>query len=74
MEQEQLKLLDNTKFMIGELSKIQELYFDILLDELDIVEDKEDWVFDYIFNHTDEKSFTEYLEDHGKKLSDICHE
>lgn len=74
MEEEQLKLLDNTKFMISELSKIQELYFDTLLNELGSIEGEEDWFFDYVFNHTDGKSFVEYLEDHGKLTTDICHE
>lgn len=74
MEEEQLKLIDNTKFMIGELSKMQELYYDTLLNELGSIEGEEDWFFDYVFNHTDDKSFSEYLENYGKSITDVYHE
>lgn len=74
MGEEQLKLLGDTKFMISELSKMQELYFDTLMNELGVIEGEEDWFFNYVFNHTDDKSFIEYLEGHGKIVADICHE
>ena len=75
MKEKQIELLNNIKYLVGEMSKIQTQYFDILLDNLDLLEDGEDWLFDYIFNQTTEQnSFEEYLEGYGKKLSDICHE
>jgi hypothetical protein len=75
MKEEQIILLNNIKYLVGEMSKIQTQYFDILLDNLDLLEDGEDWLFDYIFNQTTEQnSFEEYLEGYGKKLSDIYHE
>jgi hypothetical protein len=75
MKEEQIILLNNIKYLVREMSKIQTQYFDILLDNLDLLEDGEDWLFDYIFNHTTEQnSFEEYLEGYGKKLSDIYHE
>lgn len=43
-------LINKTKFLINELSSIQELYFDTLCDELGIKTDYMAIVADYIFS------------------------
>ena len=52
---------------IQELELIQQTYFETLVEELWPVEglDKEeftDFLFEYLFNHTEEEGFGEYLE------------
>ncbi len=73
--EKQIELMEKAKYLINELSKVQELYYDNLLDEINVVEGEEDWLFDYIFNLTVENStFAEYLKEYGKEISDIINE
>lgn len=61
----------DTKQFINELQKVQESYFNKLVKELNLTEDGESWLFDYIFNAAeDEKylSFEEYLSFYHKTI------
>lgn len=56
-------LIWKNKQFIQELTNIQELYFDTLVDEMGLTKRGGEFLFDFIFNHKDEKdSFEEYLE------------
>ena len=68
---EQKQLIGNTKYLIGELQNIQNVYFDTLVNELDISENGADWLFDYIFNSGHPITFEEYLLDYDKNLNSI---
>lgn len=64
-----------TKTFLNELSKIQNQYFDTLLQDLNLTEEGEGWLFDFIFNGDEEDNkmlFTEFLEDRNKKYEDFC--
>ena len=65
--------INRVKTFINELQKVQEKYFDDLVDELNINEELNDWLFDYIFNEDSDIDlmFTEYLEDVNKKYEDF---
>jgi len=56
------------KNFINELQQVQDQYFNELLENLDIDDDIETWLFDYIYNENKDfgLTFTEYLETHGK--------
>jgi hypothetical protein len=59
----------HTKRFINELSKVQNLYFQNLVNNLDINESGEEWLFDYIFNSEedgDTLTFDEYLHEFKK--------
>jgi hypothetical protein len=57
-----------TKEFINKLQKVQEQYYNDLLDDLNIDNDLETWLFDYIYNEKENfgLTFTEYLETNGK--------
>ena len=68
-----------TMQFIQELAKVQDDYYFKLMDKLkedDIVKefideaDFDNWLFDYIFNDGSERTFEEYLADHGKVIDD----
>lgn len=64
-----------TKTFLNELSKIQNQYFENLLQDLNLSEEGEGWLFDFIFNGDEEDNkmlFTEFLEDRNKKYEDFC--
>ena len=65
--------INKVKTFINELQKVQDKYFDDLVDELNINEELNDWLFDYIFNEDSDIDlmFTEYLEDVNKKYEDF---
>ena len=65
--------INRVKTFINELQKVQDKYFDDLVDELNINEELNDWLFDYIFNEDSDIDlmFTEYLEDVNKKYEDF---
>lgn len=50
------------KTFISELSKVQDLYFQNLVKEMDITPTGEEYLFDYIFNSTEEEDFEHYLD------------
>jgi hypothetical protein len=56
-----------TKEFINKLQKVQEQYYNDLLDDLNIDDDLDTWLFDYIYNENADFGlmFTEYLESHG---------
>jgi hypothetical protein len=59
---------------INELQKVQEDYFNKLVQNLNITKEGEDWLFDYVYNSTDEDKydgFDHYLEDFKKKYDDM---
>ena len=66
-------VINGVKTFINELQKVQDKYFDDLVDELNINEELNDWLFDYIFNEDSDIDlmFTEYLEDVNKKYEDF---
>jgi hypothetical protein len=64
-----------TKTFLNELSKIQNQYFENLLQDLNLSEEGEGWLFDFIFNGDEQDNkmlFTEFLEDRNKKYEDFC--
>jgi len=50
------------KNFINELSKVQDRYFKKLCKKLDLPNETEDFLFDYIFNEKEEVTFGEYLD------------
>ena len=67
--------MEKTKYLIQELSNIQDLYFSTLVDEVGVFEEEEDWVFDYVFNKNDDyKTFEDFLARYGKTIDEIIHE
>jgi hemerythrin len=65
--------INRVKTFINELQKVQDKYFDDLVDDLNISKELNDWLFDYIFNEDSDIDlmFTEYLEDVNKKYEDF---
>jgi len=60
------------KTFINELQKVQEKYFNELVDDLNIDKIGEEWLFDYIYNGDDEyDGFDHYIEKSGKKYDDF---
>jgi hypothetical protein len=62
------------KTFINELQKVQEEYFTKLATDLNLNRDGVDWLFDYVYNTTDDENydgFDHYLEDHKKKYDDV---
>jgi hypothetical protein len=62
------------KTFINQLQKVQEDYFNKLVQNLNITKEGEDWLFDYVYNSTDEDKydgFDHYLEDYKKKYDDM---
>lgn len=49
------------KKFINELSNVQDFYFNQLLLELNLKDEVNDYLFDYIFNSDDKMEFDEYL-------------
>ena len=66
-------VINRVKTFINELQIVQEKYFDDLVNELNISEELNDWLFDYIFNEDSDIDlmFTEYLEDINKDYVDF---
>jgi len=59
-----------TRTFIRELQKVQNEYFSKLSSDLKLTKEGEDWLFDYVYNSTDEDKydgFDHYLEDYKKK-------
>lgn len=55
-------LIIKNRSFIQELSRVQELYYDTLKNELGLSDRAENLLYDYVFNENDENlSFTEYL-------------
>lgn len=61
------------KAFITELSFVQNLYIEGLYESLRLTEDGKDWLFYYIFNHTDDgcDTFEEFLKKHGKTFGEM---
>lgn len=70
---EMLESIDRTKFLITELTRVQALYYDSLRDELGVLDESEDWLFDYIYN-VEEGSFEDFLKKYGLTIGDVIHE
>jgi len=68
MEKE--NIIAKAKFLIGELTFIQDSYFKGLCQQLGLTSEGEEWLFDYIYN-SDKPSFEEYLEDYGKTFGEL---
>ena len=66
--------IDKVKTFINELQIVQEKYYAELINELNLKDDSlDEWLFDYIYNEDSdvEETFTEYLEDKGKKYENF---
>lgn len=61
-------LIFKIKDFINELQKVQDQYYNDLVENLNINDDTETWLFDYVYNERKDfgLTFTEYLETHGK--------
>lgn len=59
----------HAKCFINELTRVQETYFQKLVSDLNLDNQGEDWLFDYIHNSGEEGEllcFDEYLNEHQK--------
>jgi hypothetical protein len=57
---------------ISELSKVQDSYFEELCDKLGLIPSGREWLFDYVFNRSDDyETFEEYLEAYGKSFGEM---
>ena len=66
--------ITKAKTFINELQKVQEDYFTKLVTDLNLTKEGEDWLFDYVYNSTDEDKydgFDHYLENFKKKYDDM---
>lgn len=72
MKKEKIVSLPNVKFIIDELSRIQDEYYDDVIKNCGVKSSMEDWVFDWLFNS--DKSLDEYLNIHNIKREDIFNE
>jgi hypothetical protein len=66
--------ISKIKNFINELQTVQTTYFENLVSKLGINKEGEDWLFDYIFNTTEEDKyddFEHYLQDYKKTYSDF---
>jgi len=66
--------IDKVRFLVQKLSEVQELYYDALLDEINLPEELEDFLYDYIFNASNEENFENYLRKYDKSLTPIGNE
>jgi len=69
--------IHKVKEFLNELVNVQEVYFLKLVNDLNLNEDGENWLFDYIHNSGDEGnhlSFEEYISFYGKKYEDLVNE
>jgi len=55
------------KKFVTELSKVQDRYFAELVQELNLSEKAEEYLFDYIFNESDSEDFESYLMKYTKE-------
>jgi hypothetical protein len=64
-------LIFDTKTLIQNLSRIQDQELATLTEKLGLTDEGEEWLFDYVFNHTDLQTFEEYLEKYGKTFGEM---
>ncbi len=66
-------VISEIKSFINELQIVQNQYYSDLFEDLNIKEDIDGWLFDYIFNEQKDIdiTFTEYLNNHGKNYNDF---
>jgi hypothetical protein len=65
--------IHKAKTFINELEKVQEEYFTRLVENLDLSKEGEDWLFDYIYNSSENEfdDFQHYLNGFNKKYEDM---
>jgi hypothetical protein len=72
LTKEQQELIKKNHFLIQELGRMQELYFETLSDELGLNKKGNDLLFDFLFNQPEDKeSFEDYLQKLGRKLEGV---
>jgi hypothetical protein len=59
------------KQFIKELSNVQDRYFQELVNTLGLTSEGEEWLFDHIFNGSNQETFEEYLENYGKTFGEL---
>jgi hypothetical protein len=59
------------KDFINELTIIQDTYFSGLCEGLGLTDEGKDWMFDYVFNTPDGKTFEEYLKKFNKTFGEL---
>lgn len=68
-------LIFEKKRFITELSNVQELYLATLVEELGLNKQGEEWLFDYVYNVSEDDDdyddFGDYLEKHNRKYEDF---
>jgi len=64
-------LIYDVKGFIKELAIVQDLYFDSLVKTLKLDSVGEDFLFDYVYNHTGDECFDEYLDLYGRTYNDF---
>lgn len=58
-------IISKTKGFIRELARVQDLYYESLKEELNITEEGEEFLFDYIYNWDEPTSFAEHLKQYN---------
>jgi hypothetical protein len=66
--EDQIKMV---KTFITELTFVQNIYMGGLFESLGLTEEGKDWLFDYVFNHTEKDTFEEYLKIYGKTFGEL---
>lgn len=64
-------LIYDTKKFIFNLSRIQDQYFKDLVERLDLTDMGEEWLFDYVFNHSKDETFEEYIVRHNRTMDEM---
>jgi hypothetical protein len=66
-------LIFEKKKFITELSNVQEIYLSILVEDLGLNKEGEEWLFDYVYNSSEDEydDFGDYLEKHGQKYENF---
>lgn len=59
------------KNFVRELANVQDYYFNNLMLSLNLKDEVNDYLFDYVFNEKDYDGFEEYLETLGRKYEDF---
>ncbi len=54
-------IISKTKGFIRELARVQDIYYESLKEELNLTEEGEEFLFDYIYNWDEPISFKEHL-------------
>ena len=67
--EDQQKIIDNARTIIQDLAAMQDAHYNELVTKLNLSNNlQEDFLFDYVFNGSDQETFNAYVEKHGYEL------